>query len=190
MTNDGSNGQATHSRPGEKLATGWRWILAYGLIVIVIGLFALINPLATGLAIGIMLGMMLVVYGITAIAAGLSPLAGRARWIELLLGLLGIVAGLIAIFNPFAGALSLVVLIGAWLLVSGLFQILSAVKITHDRLWRVLLGAVDMILGGILLFSGPGTGLIFLAVVVGISFLFRGVFLIALAREIRKLGRA
>ncbi|PBN42267.1 HdeD family acid-resistance protein [Sphingobium sp. D43FB] len=189
MTNASSNGQATHSGHGKKPATGWGWILAYGLIVIVIGLFALINPLATGLATGILLGVMLVVYGVAAMAAGLSSLASRARWIELLLGLLGVLVGVVTIFNPFAGALSLVLLIGAWLLVSGIFQIVSAVRVAHDRLWRLLLGAVDVVLGGLLLFSGPGTGLVFLAVVVGVSFLFRGVFLIVLALGLRKLGR-
>src|SRR3546814_8432388 len=115
-------------------------------------------------------------YGIFAIIAGVSSLSRRARWIELLLGVLGIVAGAVTIFNPFAGALSLVLLIGAWLLVSGIFEIVSALRIAHDRAWRLVLGVLDVVLGGLLLFSGPGTGLVFLAFCVGISFLFRGVF--------------
>lgn len=189
MTNVSSDRQTTHSGVGGKPAAGWGWILAYGLIVIVIGLFALINPLATGLATGILLGVALLVYGAATIAVGLSSLAGRARWIELPLGLLGILVGVATIFNPFAGALSLVLLIGAWLLVSGIFQIVSAIRVAHDRFWRLLLGAVDIVLGGLLLFSGPATGLVFLAVVVGISLSLRGVFLIALALGLRKLGR-
>src|SRR3546814_4774066 len=88
-----------------------------------------------------------------------SDLSRRARWIELLLGVLGIVAGAVTIFNPFAGALSLVLLIGAWLLVSGIFEIVSALRIAHDRAWRLVLGVLDVVLGGVLLLDRKSTRL-------------------------------
>jgi uncharacterized membrane protein HdeD (DUF308 family) len=46
------------------------------------------------------------------------------------------------------------------------------------------------VLGGFLLFSGPASSLVFLAGIVGISFLFRGVFLIILALGLRRLSRS
>ena len=169
--------------------TGWGWILTYGVIMLLVGLLAFLNPLATGVATGILVGLLLVVYGALSLIAGFSSLSRRARWIELLLGVLAILAGAVTIFNPFAGALSLVLLIGAWLLVSGFFEIVSAVSIAHDRAWRLVLGGVDMVLGGLLLFSGPATGLFFLAFCVGVSFLFRGIFLVVLALGLRRIGR-
>lgn len=170
-------------------AAGWGWVLAYGVIVLLVGLLAFLNPIATGLATGILFGLLLVAYGVLALIAGFSSLSHRSRWIELLLGVLGILAGAMTLFNPFLGALSLVTLIGAWLLVSGIFEIVSGFTNAHDRIWRVVLGLLDMILGGILLFSGPATGLFFLAFCIGISFLFRGVFLVMLAFGLRKIGR-
>src|SRR3546814_6182724 len=116
MTGDTSMGQQVGSGSDDiRHKTGWGWILAYGVIVFLVGLLALFNPIATGMATGLLIGVMLVVYGIFAIIAGVSSLSRRARWIELLLGVLGIVAGAVTILNPFAGALSLVLLIGAWL---------------------------------------------------------------------------
>lgn len=191
MMGDTSMGQQVGSGSDDiRHKTGWGWILAYGVIVFLVGLLALFNPIATGMATGLLIGVMLVIYGIFAIIAGVSSLSRRARWIELLLGMLGIVAGAVTIFNPFAGALSLVLLIGAWLLVSGIFEIVSAFRIAHDRAWRLVLGVLDVVLGGLLLFSGPGTGLVFLAFCVGISFLFRGVFLVMLALGLRRMARA
>jgi uncharacterized membrane protein HdeD (DUF308 family) len=109
--------------------------------------------------------------------------------VEVLLGLLALIAGIFAILNPVAGALSLVWAIGAWLVISGGFQIAFALKARMDRGWRLFLGVLDVVLGLILLFSNPATGLAFLAVIIMISLVVRGVFLIMLAMSLRKLSR-
>lgn len=190
MTNGASIDRPAASSKDAEHPIGWGWILAYGVIMILIGVLALLDPVATGAATGLLIGVILVVYGIFAIMAGLSSLSRRARWIELLLGVLGVLAGAMTIVNPFAGALSLVMLIGAWLLVSGICEIVSRVRIAHDRAWRLLLGVLDVVLGGLLLFGGPVTGLVFLAYAVGISLLFRGAFLITLAMALRRMALA
>ena len=46
-------------RVGAAIGSGWGWVLAYGLLVMLIGIFALLNPAATGLATGILFGLML-----------------------------------------------------------------------------------------------------------------------------------
>lgn len=169
-------------------AKTWIWVLLYAVVVIGIGLFALFNPVATGVATGVFLGLMLLIYGFAAMASGLSALNRRARWIELLLGLLAVIIGCLTIFNPFAGAVSLIWMIGAWLMVAGVFETISAVRVHHDRAWRLMLGILNLILGAILLFSGPSNGLLFLAVVVGIHFVARGIFLAILAFGLRRLA--
>ena len=103
--------------------------------------------------------------------------------------LMSLVAAAITFFKPFAGALTLVALIGAWLLIIGVFEIVGAFQSAHDRGWRLLLGVLDTVLGGLLLFSDPATGLAFLALAVGLSFLLRGTFLIILAMGLRRIGK-
>jgi uncharacterized membrane protein HdeD (DUF308 family) len=167
----------------------WGWVLAYGILLLLIALVVIANPLVAGIATGLLIGVVLVIYGVAAIAAGWTSLSQRARWVEVLLGLLALVAGIFAILNPVAGALSLVWAIGAWLTVSGGFQIAFALKARHDRGWRLFLGVLDVVLGLILLFSNPATGLAFLAVIIMISLVVRGVFLILLANTLRKLSQ-
>ncbi|MGE4431946.1 MAG: HdeD family acid-resistance protein [Sphingobium sp.] len=191
-TPDPDRSEGQENRPFgtfPRRGSSWGWILAYAGLVILIGILAIANPLATSLATGILLGVILLLYGGVAIAAGLSSLASRARWVEILLGVLALVAGVVVLFNPFAGAMSLVWMIGAWLLVAGIFQIVGAIRLTQDRGWRLLLGIVDAVLGALLLFSGPAFGIAYLAIAVGLSFLFRGIFLVLLALGIRKLAR-
>lgn len=174
---------------GTRAGTGWRWVLAYGVIVIIIGILALVNPLATGLAIGLFLAAVLIVYGAAAVISAISSFAQRGRWIEFALGLLALGAGVLIAFSPYLGALSLVWATGFWLFISGVLQIGCAIRVKADRGWRLLLGLVDLLLGLILLVAGPVTGLAFLALMVGISFLFRGVFLISLAFGFRRMSR-
>lgn len=65
------NGLSSESAP---LKTGWDWILTYAVMVITVGILALVNPIATGVATGILLAAVLLLYVGMAIAAGLLSL--------------------------------------------------------------------------------------------------------------------
>lgn len=167
----------------------WGWVLAYACVMVALAIAAFLHPFAASIATGLLLGLLLLFYGAAAIASGLSTLSQRARWIEVILGVVALVAGLLTLFNPFVGALSLLWVFGAWLLVAGVLELVSAARGGHDRGWRLLLGAVDIALGAILLFSTPAVAIILLATLIGVRFLIRGTFLVALAFTLRKLKR-
>lgn len=168
--------------------TGWGWIFAYGVLVMIVGFVALVNPLATGIATGLLLSFALLFYGVLAILSGLSAFSSRGRWVEIALGGLALLVGILLFFSPLTGALSLVWAMGFWLLLSGIFQIVGAIRVAFDRWWRLFLGIVDVVLGGVLLFAGPVPSLAFLALIVGISFLFKGLFLLMLALGLKRLS--
>ncbi|TCM21418.1 uncharacterized membrane protein HdeD (DUF308 family) [Novosphingobium sp. PhB165] len=169
---------------------GWGWVLAYGVLLILVAVVVIANPLVASFATGFLLGIVLCVYGVAAIAAGVHSMSRRARWTEILLGAIGLIAGLYVLFNPVAGALTVVWAIGAWLLISGGFEIAFALKARHDKAWRLFLGALDVVLGVLLLTSNPRTAIGFLAIMVAISFFMRGIFMIAVALGLRRLGKA
>jgi uncharacterized membrane protein HdeD (DUF308 family) len=171
-----------HLRPSP----GWGWLLAYGAVVILVGLAALLNPVATGVATGVMLALGLTFYGVIAIATALLFLMGGARVVELLLGAAALLAAFIIFDEPLAGALSLIWVIGVWLLMSGVFHIGSALRLPIHRGWRLFLGALDVVLGLFLLLDGPATGLFVLTLLVGVSFLSRGFALVGAAFALRR----
>lgn len=164
--------------PSERpVSKGWGWILGYGLFLILCGVAALLNPVTAGFVTGVAVGAILVVYGLLAIVAGISGLAAGSRLLEILLGLAGMLAGVFVLLDPLQGVASLAWTLGLWLLVTGIFQVFYIMRGGRNWEWRLALGAIDVVLGAYLLFSGPSSGFAFVAALVGFSFLFRGLSL-------------
>ena len=164
---------------------GWGWILAYGIMLIVIGALALVEPLATGFATGLLLAWLLLASGVLAVVAGFSGRSWRNRWLDIVSGLAWLLLGGLILWNPIAGALSLVLLLGLWLVASGVIELAAAFRGARHRGWLILLGGIDIVVGAVLLFAGPAAALTFLAAAIGISFLFRGFLLAAFALRLR-----
>lgn len=185
MTNEtSSNLPIGGRRPGA----GWGWIFAYGVLLIIGGFLAFFNPMAAGFAAGVIFGVVLIAYGGFALIAAFSGMAMRSKALEILLGIIAILAGVFVLLNPYQGAASFAWAIGFWLFVSGVFQIVYALKGGADRGWRLALGVIDLLLGGYLVFSGPMMGIAFVAAIIGFSFVLRGIFLVSLANVIRKVA--
>ncbi|WP_157216383.1 HdeD family acid-resistance protein [Flavisphingomonas formosensis] len=168
----------------------WGWILAYGLVSIGIGVLALAEPLATGFATGLFLATLLILGGAIALAAGFSTRGWHNHWLDIVTGLVAIALGLLIIWHPFLGAISIVWFIGAWLFTGGILELVAGFRATEHRGMLILLGIVDMVLGLYLFLAGPLTALFVLALLVGLSFLFRGAMLCLLALRLRRLARS
>ena len=79
-------------------ASRWFWALTAGIILLVAGMVAIFHPFVTTLATALLLGWVLIAAGAFAIVAGSSDLRARGGWLYVLLGALGIHAGLVLIF--------------------------------------------------------------------------------------------
>lgn len=167
----------------------WGWMLAYGVLLILLGIFAAMHPVATGLAVGIILAISFIVAGILALIAAFRDGGWQAKTVDIVFGILAVLAGVICIVNPFNGATSVIWAIGIMFLVMGAYEFVSGLRATSEKTWLILMGIVDMVIGFWAAFMlGPMAALFSLAVLVGISFIFRGVMLSSLAWQLR--GRA
>ncbi len=105
-------------------------------------------------------------------------------WIwTLVSGFASLILGVLLVARPFAGVLIAAILLGAYLLVSGIFQVFFAFTLHVSAGGRVLLfisGAASLILG-ILAFRSlsitkdDGTAILLLAIWIAVGFIFRGV---------------
>jgi uncharacterized membrane protein HdeD (DUF308 family) len=173
---------------GRKLGRKWGWVFLSGILFIIIGFVAVSQPFATGIAVGIMLGLTLLTGGVTAMAAGFANLHERGAWLYAVIGLLAFLVGLKTLFFPAAGAVSLVWVMGLWLLVGGVVEVGSGFTIEKGGISLIALGIINVVLGGILLAVDPVLALRYLAIVVGVSFFVRGIGSMMFAMFLRRLS--
>jgi uncharacterized membrane protein HdeD (DUF308 family) len=151
------------------------FLIVAGVLGAIAGILALVYPDITLLALALIAGINLMLLGILALIesfggdrdAGDRVLAG-------VIGILGLIAGLVVIRRPGESLLALVVIIGVWLVVTGIVDFIRAFSRLENRALRLLAALVDVILG-ILILALPKLSLGTLAILVGLAFLIRGV---------------
>ena len=98
------------------------------------------------------------------------------RWLTGLLGVLIVVAGVLALSHPFTALVYLAIVIGIGWLAEGIADIMSAVQGgTHPR-WLGFVSGILSILGGIVIFTLPGFGYSVFLYVGSIVLIIAGLF--------------
>ena len=105
--------------------------------------------------------------------------AGIGRAAAGVLGVAAVVVGVILLFNPYAAAHTLALLIGLALVIGGALEI--AVGWESDRRWLAILPGLVLVAGGVIAAFWPQATLWVLALVIGLSLLLHGIGRIALA---------
>jgi uncharacterized membrane protein HdeD (DUF308 family) len=168
-----------------QLAKEW-WLLAVlGVVSLVCGVLAIVYPDVTLLAVGIIFGFYLLMAGVfELVEAVVGDPASRA--LSAIVGIVALLAGLICLRRPGDSLLALVVVLGAYLIVTGVARLVRAFASVEYRGLSLLGAVVDLVLG-ILILSWPDESLVTLAVFFGISLIFRGVLALIAAFQLRKV---
>src|SRR4051812_18773219 len=136
------------------LTRNWWTFVIQGVAAVVFGVLTLVWP---GLSLVVLLalfGAFAVVHGVMAVAASYEAHTHHLRWGSwLAVGLLDLIAGLVAWFWPGLTALALLYVVVAWALVTGLMTIGAAIEF-HDAIphaWLLALsGGLALAVGAVL----------------------------------------
>jgi uncharacterized membrane protein HdeD (DUF308 family) len=173
--------------------SSWWALVLRGLAAIGFGVLAFLWPHITLTALVFLWGAYALVDGVLAIAAGVKSHGENKRWwVMLLEGILGVAAGVIAFVIPGITALVLLIVIAAWAMVTGVFEIAAAIQLRKfiKGEWLLGLAGVASVLFGVALLLNPGAGAIALVWVIGAYAIFFGVLLIALGLRLHSLVRS
>lgn len=177
----------------ELLTKAWRLAALRGLIAILFGAMALLRPDLTLLAFTFLFAGYALVTGVVLTIGSIQERAGNEDWwIDLIIGLVSLGAGVITLVHPGLTALVLVLLVAAYALVSGALDIGAAIRLRkkiHNEWFLGLSGLVSLGFG-VLIFLYPVQGGLAMAMYVGIYALLSGTLLLAFALGLRSRTHA
>jgi uncharacterized membrane protein HdeD (DUF308 family) len=174
----------------NNLTQNWWMVVLRGLLAILFGLGAFLWPGVTWLTLVLLFGVYAVIDGVIAVATGLRHTKDSSRWwIFLLEGLVSIGAGVIAFLRPGLTAYVLLLLIAAWAIVTGVLEIVAAIRLRREitNEWLLAFGGLLSIVLGVVLFLQPVAGGLALIWMIGTYAILFGIVLITLGFRLKTL---
>jgi uncharacterized membrane protein HdeD (DUF308 family) len=177
----------------ERLAKHWWVFVVRGVLAILFGIGAFFWP-------GITVAALILVFGAYALADGVFSLiaafANRGTregfpWALLLIGLVGIGAGIVTFLYPGLTALALLFFIATWNILRGIFEIVVAIRLRKElegEGWLMLGGAASVAFG-LLLMLRPGAGALALLWLIGMFAIAFGIVMVALGFRLKGATR-
>jgi uncharacterized membrane protein HdeD (DUF308 family) len=167
----------------QAIADNWGWFLALGILLLVAGFAAIAFPLVSTIAAKIALGWIFLASGIVLIVHAFSSQAWGGFLMELVLGLLYLVAGGWLAFFPFTGIVTLTILLAALFLAEGVLEVIMAVRArSHEGwVWLLLSGLIAIAVGVLIAYELPSSAAWAIGLLVGVNLLSTGISFIVLA---------
>lgn len=182
----------TRNDPSDTLqAVGrsWGWVLAFGLLTLLLGILVVIDPSSSVIFVAVLVGIEFVISGIFRLVASFTHEAEGHRIWWVLLGIVSIVVGVFLIRHLGVTISILPVVVGIFWIIQGVMEFFAAVanRDMPSRGWTMFMGVVGLV-AGIVLVSWPIQSIVTLAWVIGIFLVVYGLMTTFSAFQVRKLA--
>jgi uncharacterized membrane protein HdeD (DUF308 family) len=172
----------------SRLGAHWGLLLTLGLAMVALGVIALAWPGATLLALTVLIAVQFAVNGVFEIIQAFrdDEAGAGSRTLFGLLGALSVLVALLVLRDPLQSLLVFALLLGAWWVVTGVVETVTAVSrgAQPDRWWRLAMGLLSLAAGAVVLVQ-PGLSIVVLEVVMAIWMLVYGVMAVVGAFALR-----
>jgi uncharacterized membrane protein HdeD (DUF308 family) len=166
----------------------WGWYLALGILLILVGIYAIYAEGLATLASVFALGVVLLIAGVGQIIGAFMARGAGHVILLLLVGFLDIIVGFALLQHPAIGALAITLLLAALFLFGGLFRFVSALWLQFPNYgWVAASGVISFILGFLLWMQWPVSAFWFIGFAVGLNFIFAGIAWSALGLKLKSL---
>lgn len=165
------------------------WTIGFSVLLIVLGLLALALPLLAGVAVEAIFSWLLILGGIAHLFLAFHVRGAGAHVWEALVGAAYIVAGLFLFFHPLAGLVSLTLLLGSYLMVKAVFELIAGftARGVPGAGWLFLDAVISLILGVMIWTHLPSAATWVVGTLLGLTILFSGISRLAFSLVARRL---
>jgi uncharacterized membrane protein HdeD (DUF308 family) len=170
------------------LRAKWGWIVALGVVYLIVGFIALGSVVMATVASVFVVGVMMIIAGVAEVFSAFQIKSWGKFLLWAVLGVLYIIAGFVTFENPLLAAALLTLILGASLVASGIMRIILAFSMKRETPWVLVMlsGVITLLLGLLILAHWPVSSLYILGLFLGIDLIMAGAGWIGLGLALRR----
>jgi uncharacterized membrane protein HdeD (DUF308 family) len=172
------------------LKKNWGWLLALGIILLILGFIGLGMEIALTVASILFLGVLLLIAAVAQIIHAFKGKGWKSIGLHILNAILYGVAGVVIIIDPLIASIVFTLALGFIILVVGIARIVMAFHIKGMKGWGwpLIGGIISIILGLLIIGQWPVSGLWVIGLFVAIEMIVSGWSYIFVALAARQAG--
>jgi uncharacterized membrane protein HdeD (DUF308 family) len=172
----------------------WKWFVFQGIVMLILGCLAVAEPVIASVAVDIYIGWLFLFGGVLGLVAMFSARDASAFFWMLLTAALSLAVGIMLIWKPAEGTVSLTMVLTAFFIAEGAFQIAASFSY-RDIMpgswgWLLASGISDLVLAGFIIYFWPESARWTLGLIVGINLITTGLGILMTAIEVSKVGKS
>jgi uncharacterized membrane protein HdeD (DUF308 family) len=190
MANDQNTPVSQHPLFGD-LSRNWGWLLAFGILSIILGTVGLGMTFGLTLVSVVFFGALLIVGGTFQLIDAFKCQGWKGALWHILIALLYIAGGLLIVVDPVLASGTLTLALAAVLIAVGVSRVIMAVQHRGQSGWGwlVLAGLISIALGAMILAKWPMSGMWVIGLFVAIELIFNGWAYLFIALAARRAGQ-
>jgi uncharacterized membrane protein HdeD (DUF308 family) len=176
------------------LHENWKWFVFQGIVMLILGCLAVAEPVIASVAVDIYVGWLFMFSGLLGLVAMFSARDASALFWMLLTAALSLAVGIMLIWKPAEGTVSLTLVLTAFLIAEGAFQIGASFSyrnvMPNSWGWQLASGIADLVLAGLIIYSWPASASWTLGLIVGINLITTGLAIGMTAMDVRNVAKS
>lgn len=158
-----------------------------GVLFIVLGLIAIVEPMVAGLAVAVLAGWLFLGGGIVhAISAFRVDGARNVIW-HLLLAIVYLIGGVYFVTHPLLGLGTLTLFLATILFIEGVVWVVAYFQL-RGNVWMLLNGVITLVLGLMIWAGWPSSSVWAIGTLLGVNLLMTGMSIIVAGTAVRRLA--
>ncbi|MFZ0693162.1 MAG: DUF308 domain-containing protein [Alphaproteobacteria bacterium] len=176
----------------NSLRAHWRMMVFQAIVMIVLGILAIAVPVVSTLAVELLVGWLFLFSGVAGLIAMLATKEVPAFSWGIVTAALSVIVGILLVWRPAEGALTLTLVLTAFFIAEGTFQTVISISYREAMRdtwgWMLVSGIADLVLAAIVIAGLPASGGYILGILVGVNLITSGWALLMIAFAGRRLA--